>query len=58
MKARKKMEHNDLISEVLKIISSIFHPTPLMIKQKVEGLIEKDYMTRDPDDRRSYIYKA
>ena len=58
MKARKKMNHNDLISEVMKILSAIFQPTSLMIKQKVEGLIEKDYMMRDPDDRRVYLYRA
>jgi cullin 3 len=58
MKARKKMEHNDLISEVMKILSAIFQPTAIMIKQKIEGLIEKDYMMRDPEDRRKYIYKA
>jgi len=58
MKSRKKMEHNLLISEVMKILSSIFQPTSLMIKQKIEGLIEKDYMMRDPDDRRVYLYKA
>lgn len=58
MKSRKKMDHNTLISEVMKILSTIFHPTSIMIKQKVEGLIEKDYMMRDSDDRRVYIYKA
>ena len=58
MKARKKLEHNQLISEVMKILSNIFQPTSIMIKQKIEGLIEKDYLMRDPDDRRVYLYRA
>ena len=58
MKARKKMEHNELISETMKILVSIFQPTAVMIKQKVEGLIDKDYLMRDATDRRTYIYKA
>lgn len=58
MKARKKLEHNLLISEVMKVLAPIFQPTSLNIKQKIEGLIEKEYMTRDEDDRRVYIYKA
>ena len=58
MKARKRLEHNSLTSEVMKVLSSIFQPTPLMIKQKIEGLIEKDYMMRDSDDRKVYVYKA
>lgn len=58
MKARKTMEHNDLVSEVMKISSTISRPTAIMIKQKIEGLIEKEYMKRDEDDRRRYIYRA
>ena len=56
MKARKKIDHNSLTSEVMKALRNIFQPTSLMIKQKIEGLIEKDYMARDPDDRKVYIY--
>jgi len=58
MKARKRCDHISLTSEVMRILSSIFSPTALMIKQKIEGLIEKDYMFRDQDDRKIYIYKA
>jgi cullin 3 len=58
MKARKRLDHNSLTSEVMKVLCSIFQPTPLMIKQKIEGLIEKDYMVRDPEDRKIYLYKA
>ena len=58
MKARKRLDHNSLTSEVMKIISAIFQPTPLLIKQKIEALIEKDYMSRDTEDRKVYIYKA
>jgi hypothetical protein len=29
-----------------------------MIKKRIEGLIERDYMERDKDDRRLYRYIA
>ncbi len=58
MKARKQCDHNSLTSEVMRILSAIFSPTALMIKQKIEGLIEKEYMVRDQNDRKIYIYKA
>jgi Cullin protein neddylation domain len=55
MKARKTEKHNQLIEDVIKQIS-IFMPQPQMIKQRIESLIEREYLKRDEADRTKYIY--
>lgn len=34
------MSHNDLVNEVTRQLASRFQPNPLMIKKRIEGLIE------------------
>ena len=51
MKDRKTMEHNNLIAEVVKQLSSRFTPHPGMIKKRIEALIDRDYLERAPGDR-------
>ncbi|KAG5638768.1 pre-tRNA nuclear export protein [Sphagnurus paluster] len=57
MKDRKHMSHNDLINEVTRQLAARFHPDPLNIKKRIEGLIEREYLERC-DDRKSYNYCA
>ena len=58
MKSHKKIDHNRLIKECIKILSSKFLPDPQLIKRRIEGLIERDYMDRDKEDRTIYNYIA
>lgn len=58
MKARRRIDHNSLIAEVSKQLSWKFTPEPILIKSRIEGLIEREYMERDNDDRRFYKYIA
>jgi len=58
MKSRKTMEHNQLVMEVTKHLSSRFQPSPTLIKQRIEKLIERDYLERSQQDRRVYNYLA
>lgn len=58
MKDRKTMEHNLLIAEVTKQLSSRFMPSPLMTKKRIEALIDREYLERSKDDRRAYHYLA
>lgn len=58
MKTRRKIEHNALIAEATKILSSKFNPDPSMIKKRIESLIDREYMERDNEDRRFYKYIA
>ncbi|KND02992.1 uncharacterized protein SPPG_08979 [Spizellomyces punctatus DAOM BR117] len=58
MKSRKRMDHNNLVAEVVKQLSARFSPSPLMVKKRVEGLIEREYLERDKSDRKIYNYLA
>jgi len=58
MKSRKRMEHSNLISEVTKQLSSRFLPNPLIIKKRIESLIEREYLERSKKDRKMYNYLA
>ncbi|KAH8092592.1 Cullin-domain-containing protein [Cristinia sonorae] len=57
MKDRKHMVHNDLINEVTRQLAHRFHPNPLDIKRRIEGLIERDYLERC-EDKKSYNYMS
>ncbi|KAH7691356.1 cullin 3, partial [Aphelenchoides avenae] len=58
MKARKKLHHNDLITEVTNQLKGRFLPDPTFIKKRIESLIEREYLERDKDDHRKYNYLA
>eukprot|EP00698_Gefionella_okellyi_P002956 TRINITY_DN12798_c0_g1_i1.p1 TRINITY_DN12798_c0_g1~~TRINITY_DN12798_c0_g1_i1.p1 ORF type:complete len:751 (-),score=174.57 TRINITY_DN12798_c0_g1_i1:20-2224(-) len=58
MKARKRLEHANLVAEVFKQLQSRFHPEPIDIKRRIENLIEREYLERAQDDRRVYQYLA
>ena len=57
MKSRRKLEHNALIQEVMQSLS-MFKPSPAIIKNKIEHLIEREYLERDPEDKSIYKYLA
>jgi len=58
MKARKMLNHNDLVAEVTRQLSGRFIPSPQFVKKRVESLIEREYLERDEHDRRVYRYMA
>lgn len=55
MKTHKQVLHTDLIQKVIAQIS-MFQAQPLMIKQRIESLIERAYMKRDEKNKAMYIY--
>ncbi|GJJ08693.1 hypothetical protein Clacol_002912 [Clathrus columnatus] len=57
MKDRKQMSHNDLLTEVVRQLSSRFQPQPQLLKKRIESLIEREYLDRG-QDRKSYTYMA
>lgn len=57
MKARKVLSHQLLVGEVLSQLS-FFQPNPRTIKRKLEHLIEREFLERDPDDPGVYRYLA
>jgi cullin 3 len=58
MKSRKTLEHNNLMAEVVKQLSSKFPTEPSFIKKRIESLIEREYIERDKENRRIYHYLA
>ncbi|CAG2107483.1 unnamed protein product [Medioppia subpectinata] len=58
MKARKRMSHASLVAEVTEQLKTRFLPSPVVIKKRIEGLIEREYLARTPEDRKLYTYVA
>jgi hypothetical protein len=56
MKDRKQLPHLDLINEVIRLLAARFSPKISMIKQAIERLIEKEYLARDPENRKALSY--
>lgn len=58
MKARKLMSHSSLVNEVTEQLRSRFMPSPVIIKKRIEALIEREYLARKDMDRKTYTYVA
>jgi len=56
MKSRRRMDHNALVADVTQQLAPHFQVQPARIKQCLESLIEREYLERDKDDRRMYMY--
>ena len=57
MKARKTMEHQALMAEVLSQLV-LFRPEPRFIKRRIEDLMQREFLARDPNQPSLYHYKA
>lgn len=55
MKTNKTMLYKDLMQKVMDSITT-FKAQPTMIKERIQSLIENDYMKRDEDIRAKLIY--
>ena len=58
MKARRTLEHSQLIAETHRLLQTRFHPQPADIKRRIESLIERDYLERGEENNRVYQYVA
>lgn len=58
MKARKQMQHQELVLETSKQLMAHFRPDPKVIKQRIEDLISREYLERDPNQTNTYRYLA
>lgn len=57
MKARKTLQHQQLLSEVLAQLS-FFNPNTRVIKKRIEALIDREYLERNTDNPNIYNYLA
>jgi cullin 3 len=57
MKARKTLSHNELVVQVTQVLQSHFSVDPIVLKSRIEALIDRDYLKRT-DDRKVYEYVA
>lgn len=58
MKSRKTLHHSSLMDEVVRQCSGRFKPSPADIKNRIESLIEREFLKRSDTDRKSYEYLA
>ncbi len=56
MKARKRLNHNNLLQEVIAQASSRFQPSVSLIKKQIEQLIEKEFLARQEGAAADYVY--
>mmetsp|Transcript_7768 Transcript_7768/g.13788 ORF Transcript_7768/g.13788 Transcript_7768/m.13788 type:complete len:751 (+) Transcript_7768:81-2333(+) len=57
MKMRKTLNHQQLVTEVLTQLA-FFKPNPKLVKQRIEHLIEREYLERDKNQASVYRYLA
>ncbi|KAI1435380.1 Cullin [Xylaria sp. CBS 124048] len=61
MKQRKVLNHNQLVNDVVQVLSARFKPDMSLIKGQIESLISREYLERDelldgsPADRYKYV---
>jgi cullin 1 len=54
MKARKRMQHTNLVAEVLAQLH-FFKPNPRVVKRRIEHLIDREYLEREDNNWYSYL---
>ena len=58
MKARRILDNNGVVTEVTKQLKDRFTPSPADIKKHLENLIEREFIERDRNDRKLFVYLA
>jgi len=58
MKARKQLSYEQLKTATIEAVKKHFVPEVSSIKQRIQGLVEQEYLRRDEDDMNLYIYVA
>lgn len=58
MKGKKEMSFEKLLTATVESVKNHFVPDVPTIKQRIDSLVEQDYLTRKEDDRTVLVYVA
>ncbi|OQV24039.1 Cullin-5 [Hypsibius exemplaris] len=58
MKTRKKATMTEIHTETIELLKNLFMPNKKMLKEQIEFLIDKEYLTRDERDLNVFHYVA
>mmetsp|Transcript_11025 Transcript_11025/g.19100 ORF Transcript_11025/g.19100 Transcript_11025/m.19100 type:complete len:748 (-) Transcript_11025:342-2585(-) len=58
MKARKVLQHQQLVMEVVSQLQRMFKPDLKLIKRQIESLVDREYLERDKDNHSLFKYMA
>lgn len=58
MKARKQLTYEQIKTDTIEAVRRHFIPDVLTIKQRIDGLVEQEYLRRDDNDRNMFFYVA
>ncbi|TFK82445.1 hypothetical protein K466DRAFT_500313, partial [Polyporus arcularius HHB13444] len=58
MKGKKELTYEQLKTATIEAVKRHFVPDVAMIKKRIEGLVEQDYLRRDEEDINKYYYVA
>lgn len=58
MKAKKELNYEALKAATIEAVKNHFVPEVNVIKQRIHGLVDQDYLKRDEDDMNNFIYVA
>jgi cullin 4 len=58
MKARKKLTYEEIKTQTIEAVRKHFAPEVSSIKQRVDSLVEMEYLRRDEEDRNLFHYVA
>ena len=58
LKARKRITAAQLQTELIEMLKQHFKPSPRLIKEQFEWLLDNNFMKRDEDDNNTFVYVA
>ena len=58
MKARKQLTYEQIKFETIEAVRRHFVPDVTSIKQRIDSLVEQEYLRRDEEDRNLFFYVA
>jgi len=58
LKSAKVLDYNSIVIQVTSALAKFFSVVPIMIKKRLESLIEREYVSRDEADSKRFTYVA